>query len=84
LPEISFDKLNENPTYLVQLGLWRSMPKNFKKMLSTQKFYQGRKIFILIPFSPELIIIGKINKNLKKYDPTSNKKFLLFTGIIKN
>jgi predicted esterase len=78
LPTISPQLLEDNPTFLVQIGIWKDIPKNIDIIWKSEKYFIGRKVLIFIPSS------GVTNtKNFLVYDPESTDKFLSPYGVIK-
>lgn len=83
LPEISNEILKRNPSLLVQYGIWKNLPLNYEKMLNSPRYFKGRRVFILIPCSPEAKINGETNPKYLIYDPSIKDNYLSYSGVIK-
>lgn len=76
LPEISYDILQNNPSYLVQLNIWSALPSNITTLWSSKKYFKGRRVHVFIPCSGVLIKNGSMNQKFLLYDENSSERFL--------
>ena len=46
-PVNSYEVLIKNPTFLVQLNVWKNIPKNFDLIRKSPKYFMNRRDLIL-------------------------------------
>lgn len=84
LPEISYEILQKNPSYLVQMNIWSALPLNITSLWSLKKYSKNRRVHVLIPCSGVRKKNGIANQNFLLYDQNSLEKFLSPFGRIQN
>ena len=48
LPVLSPQRLEENPSLLVELGLWPRMPTSWSEMMSSPRYFPGREVLVKV------------------------------------
>lgn len=54
LPPITPKTLRDNPAFLVDIGVWESLPNGLAKMWSSPRYFPGRKVLVSIPTDPRM------------------------------
>lgn len=83
LPTIHPFTLKNNPSYLVQIGIWDRVPDNLSILFNSKMIKIGQQVLGLIPCSVIRKPIDSLESNYMLYDKTQENNFSFFCYIVR-